>query len=185
MLHRALGTLLVLLAVAVLAAGCGDDSTSEGGDAASTDPGALDHVDGIVVTGPGDGFVLTPIDGGEDITFELGPAVQLGEVRAIEASGAPARVSYRPGEDPAVAASVLPAPTLGDDLETYEGTVVSVDADELVVDGEDGERTFDVSAADEGAFDVTHLQDHADEGEPIKVYFDPKSPDVGIAYEDA
>ncbi len=94
-------------------------------------------------------------------------------------------MTFRPGEDPLVAAAVVPVPKIDEGLSTFEGLVVSVDERELVVDGDGGPRTFDISGAGEGAFDILHLEEHAEEEAPIKVYFDPSSPDVGVTYEDA
>lgn len=178
---RALRFLLPIVAAGLLAACGGSDAPS------APDPnaaGSLDHADGAVAL-QGEVLVLTPKQGGDTVEFELGPEVQAAAVRALATSGSPARVTYRRGTDPLVAASVLPAPELGEGLETFEGQVASVDERELVIDGEGGERTFDISGADEGAFDVAHLQDHADEGEPVIVYYDPEAPEVGVAYEDA
>lgn len=175
-------TLLLVLVVALAVAGCGDEERPA---ASGSDAGSLSHVDGVVVLEDGQ-LRLTPADGGgEDLAFELGSEVERGQLRALEASGAPARVTYRPGEEPLLAVAVGSAPAVDDGVEAYEGQVVSVDAKQLVVDGPDGERTFDVSEAEAGAFDVPHLRDHADSREPIRVYVDPQAPDVGIAYEDA
>lgn len=173
---------LLLLLVAFVVAACGSDEPSSD---SGSDVGSLEHADGTIAL-QDDRIVLTPTDGqGETRTFEIGPEVEVARLRAIEASGAPARVSFRPEEEPPVAAAVSEAPAAGEGGETYEGTVVSVDEQKLVVKGSDGERTFDVSGADAGVFDVPHLQEHADSGEPIRVYTDPEAPDVGIAYEDA
>ena len=179
-IHALVLPVLRVAAAALLLAGCGGDDTSA--DDASASAG-IDHVDGIVAV-DGDGFVLTPIDGTDERSFTLGPEVTIAQVRAIEASGAPARVTFRGSEDD-IASSVVPAPAIGDDLESYEGNVASVDSTTLVVDGADGTREFDISSADEGAFDVSHLQDHKSEKAPIAVYFDPADPGIGIAYEDA
>ena len=80
---------------------------------------------------------------------------------------------------------MTPAPKLGEGVESYEGTLVSITADTLVVDGSDGERSFDISGADPGSFDVAHLSDHKAEAEPIRVYFQADTPEAGVAYEDA
>jgi hypothetical protein len=183
---KTLARRLALLLVAILVvAGCGSDDAAKTDGSASA-PGALTHIDGAVAVGDdGATFVLTPVDGSAAMTFTLGPEVALGEVRAIEAAGSPARVSYRPAEADPIAASVVPAPTLGDDLSTYEGSVVSVDENTIVIDGADGERTFDISGAEDNAFDIAHLEDHNSKGEPVRVYYAPDAPDVGIAYEDA
>ena len=177
--------LLAVMLVATLAlAGCGgSDEPSGSSEPDSNAAGALTHVDGTVVV-TDDGFTLTP-SSGDPIEFALGPEVQAAQVRAIEASGEAARVSFRLTEDAPIAAAVKPAPKLGEGVESYEGTVTSVDDATLVVEGADGERSFDISAADPGAFDARHLRDHSEAGEPIKVYFDPSTPDLGIAYEDA
>ena len=144
--------------------------------------GSITHVDGTIRV-DGSGFELTPKGGGDPVTFTLGPEVQLGEVRAIEATGAPARVSYRPGST--VAAAGVPAPKISEELRRYVGEVTAVDARSITIDGDDGERTFDISGADDGGFDVQHLRDHQAERSPVAVYYDPEAPDVGVAYEDA
>ena len=179
-------TLVALLASSVALAGCGgsdDDSgstTADGGGTSTT--ASLVHVDGTIAL-DGDTLTITPKDGSEPHSFSLGPAVTKAEVLALSASGAPARVTYREDED--VAAAVTPAPKVGEGVESYEGTVVLVNADKLVVDGPDGERAFDISGADAGAFDQAHLADHKAQAEPIRVYFQADAPLQGIAYEDA
>ncbi len=184
MLRPALRTTVALILATVALAGCGgsgDDANGTGGGPSGTE--ALVHVDGTI-TASGDTITLTPKDGSAAMEFTLGPAVQKAQVMAIAASGSPARVTYRPSED-GIAAAVGSAPELGEGVESYEGTVVSVDDSKIVIDGADGERTFDISAADPGAFDAAHLTDHRDKGEPIRVYFKTDAPDTGIAYEDA
>lgn len=177
---------VIALLPVLLLAGCGSgDDGGAGEDVDRPSAGSLSHVDGIIVLEE-DELVLTPSDGeGRDVRFTLGPEVEVGAVRAIEASGAPARVSYRPGKEPLVAAAVSQAPGADAGQGSYEGQVVSVDDRKLVIDGPDGKRTFDVSGAEAGAFDVPHLQEHAAQQEPVRVYFDPARPEVGLAYEDA
>ncbi len=177
-------SLIALLAASIAVAGCGgsddtDSSSTDGGDSSAA---AIVHVDGTIKL-DGDTLTITPKDGSEPHSFSLGPAVKKPEVLALASSGEPARVSYRDGED--VAAAVTAAPKLGEGVEAYEGKVVSVDDSTLVIDGADGERTFDISAADAGSFDVAHLEDHKSAGEAIRVYFQAAAPDAGIAYEDA
>lgn len=175
--------LSLLLVVATLAlAACGDDDTSSNGSGG--DVAAIEHlhVDGAV-RGREDGFVITTPDG-ETYDFEYGPAVKPAEVRALEAAGAQARVTFRPTEDTPVATDIGEKPDK-EGLETYEGLVVRVTATELVVDGADGERTFSIAGTDHAAFDPDHLEEHREREEPIVVYFDPEDPGTGIAYEDA
>lgn len=185
-MRASLPTLLSLVAAVLALSGCGgsDSTGTTATDESSDQAGAIIHVAGTLRSSD-DGFVLTPASGDETITFSLGPEVERAVVRALEASGTTVRVSYRPTEDAPVAASVEPAPALGEELETYEGQVVSVDAKQIVIDGEDGKRSFDISGAGDAAFDAAHLLEHAERDEPILVYFDPKAPRVGIAYEDA
>lgn len=181
-------TIVALLAASLALAGCGgsDDASSPADDdpkrdaASATAP--LVHVDGTIKL-DGDTLTVTPKDGSEPHSFSLGPAVKKAEVLAVSASGAPARVTYRDGED--VAAAVTPAPAVGDGVQSYEGTVVLVSSAKLVIDGADGERSFDISRADAGAFDQAHLADHKAQGEPIRVYFRADAPLLGVAYEDA
>lgn len=178
-------TFVALLISAVALAGCGGSDeesgsdTTEGGGSATA---ALVHEDGTIKL-DGDTLTITPKNGNEPYSFTLGPAVNRAEVLAMSASGAPARVTYREGED--VAAAVTPAPKVGEGVEAYEGLIVSVDDSTIVVKGDDGERSFDISGADAGAFDQEHLEDHKDESEPIRVYFQADAPELGVAYEDA
>lgn len=186
---RPLITLLVLACSILLLAGCGgSDEGDSGGGAKDADGGGgsatakLVHVDGTVKL-DGDTLTVTPKDGTDPHSFSLGPEVERGALMALASSGAPARVTYREGED--VAAAVAAAPKAGEGVDSYEGLIVSVDAKQLVIDGDAGERTFDISTADAGAFDTEHLADHQSAGEPIRVYFRADAPDAGVAYEDA
>lgn len=176
----------VVATIALLGCGGSNDNgstTDSNGDASAPKAAAaIVHVDGTI-TLEGETLTITPKDGSEPHSFALGPEVQQAEVLAIAASKAPARVTYREGED--VAAAVTPAPTKGAGIEAYEGLIVSVDSSSIVIDGSDGERTFDTSAADPGAFDTHHLEAHKTEAEPVRVYFRVSAPDAGISYEDA
>ncbi len=185
MFARTIRTMLLMLAATILVAACGGSSSSSNDTKSNAGgAGSLTHVDGTI-TLAGDGFTLQPKAGGAATTFTLGPEVEQGALRAIAASGQAARVSYRAGDDPLIAASVRPAPKIGEGMQSYVGTIVKVDASTLVVDGDDGERTFDISGADADVFDVPHLEEHEAQSSPIRVYYDPKAPDVGVAYEDA
>lgn len=181
-------TTVALLAASLALVGCGgsDDASSTAGDNAKEDAASatepLVHVDGTIKL-DGDTLTVTPADGSEPRSFSLGPAVQKAEVLAASASGTPARVTYRDGED--VAAAVTPAPAVGEGVQSYAGSVVLVTSTKLVIDGADGERSFDISGADAGAFDQAHLADHKAQGEPIRVYFRADAPLLGVAYEDA
>jgi hypothetical protein len=175
--------LVLLVVVALVFAGCGSSGSTDASTDSGSDAGKLTHVDGTIVVS-GDGFTLTPKNGDAAKEFTLGPEVQLGALKALESSGAPARVTYRSG-DTLVAASVVPAPAIGEELDSYEGTVVSIDESQITLKGDDGEKTFDISGASDDAFDVAHLKDHASEGSPVRVYVDPAAPKVGVAYEDA
>lgn len=179
--RRASLVLLLVVAGACTLASCGGGEAGEGGEAPSA--GALIHVDGTVEV-HGDAFDVTPKQG-DVVTFTYGSKVDRAGVRAFAASGAPARVSYRLGEDDPVAVSVRAAPALGEGLQSYVGTIASVSDEEIVIDGSDGERAFTIGAADREAFDVPHLRQHQDDSTPVRVYFDPDEPTAGIAYEDA
>ncbi len=172
---------LVIAVAAFVAVGCGgsDDGSDVGG---GSGPASLTHLDGTL-TQQGETYVLTPKEGGEPKEFTLGPEVPAAQAAAIVSSGEPARVTYREGET--VAASIGPAPKAGEGVEAYEGLVVSVDDAAIVISGDDGERTFDISGADAGAFDSAHLEEHQQAGEAIRVYFRSDAPDAGISYEDA
>jgi hypothetical protein len=174
---------LILLTSMLVLAGCGSDDAADSGTATGIEAGKLTHVDGTIVVSA-DGFRLTPKNGDAAMEFTLGPEVQLGALKALESSGAAARVTFRSG-DRLVAAAVVPAPAIGEDLESYVGTVSSIDDTQITLDGDDGERSFDISGAGEAAFDVAHLKDHSSEGSPVRVYFDPKAPKLGVTYEDA
>lgn len=177
--------LLVAALAAVALVGCGassEDGATTGRSTAGT--GRLIHVDGTLQPAE-DGFVLTPSSGDAAITFRLGPAVQAATVRALEVSGAPARVSYRLTDQEPVAAAVVAAPKIDAGLAHYDGTIVDVDATSLTVDGADGSRTFTIAPQDAAGFDVEHLREHRSQQAPVRIYFDPKTPDAAVAYEDA
>lgn len=176
--------MIMVIAFMVGAYGCGESTDPASASKSSSSLGVLDHVDGTLTENKG-GFVLSPTDGSDSVAFVLGPEVEVGAIRALEAARIPARVSFQPDTSPLVAASVLPAPKLGEGMESVKGLVVSVDAEQLVIEGTQGKRKFDISASAEGAFDIAHLEEHSEQREAIKVYFDPKAPSVGIAYEDA
>lgn len=175
---------LTLLAAAIALTGCDNDASKSASTTVDFEvERAHLHVDGTVAS-KGDGFVLTPMSGDEPITFGYGPEVAVAEIRALEASKAVARVTFEPTEDAPVALGVDEAPKL-EGLDTYDGTVVSINDDSLVIDGPDGKRTFTVVPSD--GFDIEHLREHEDEGSPVRLYFDDDA-DVGplaVAYEDA
>ncbi|MCW2924340.1 MAG: hypothetical protein JWM98_1744 [Thermoleophilia bacterium] len=176
-----------LIAAACLAlAGCGGGS-GDSKDSSTGDAGSLQHVDGTLAAA-GDGFTVTP-KGKDPITFTAGPAVQPAALRALEASGAKAHVTYREqaGADP-VAASVAAAPEIDASLASYEGQVKAVSSTSITLDGADGARTFRIEADDREAFDVAHIKEHKAEGSAIRVYYRPASgdyPAAAAAYEDA
>jgi hypothetical protein len=183
---RTLPTLLVLGFATIALAGCGSSSSSSSPSSAATDKGAVTHVDGTIVA-HGDGFTLSPTHGGEKLEFTPGSSVEGVQVKALEASGAPARVSYRMADKPPyTAVSVTPTPSIGEGMQSFAGTITQVSSSSITLTNSHGKaRTFDISGADPDAFDVSHLKEHKSEGSPVKVYFDPKQPDAGLAYEDA
>jgi hypothetical protein len=181
-LVRAVGA---LLASAVLAAGCGGDASSSD-DALPTGAGALIHVDGTLTVANDGNITLTPADGGEPYTFQIGPEVQRGTLRALEAAGQRARVNYRLSETTPIAVAVTSAPIIPEGTPTYEGMVRSITSEEIVIDGEDGERAFVIRPEDRIAFDVPHLTDHIEQKTPVRVYYeDARGGGLAIAYEDA
>lgn len=179
--------LLTVALVAAIAAGCGGGSDGDGGDTTTTGSGAaLVHADGTIAVGDDGMLTLKPANGDDTMTFELGDEVQRGTIRALEASGAKTRVSFRVTDQTPVAVSVVPAPEIGADAKSYVGTVVTITSEQIVVDGPDGERAFTIAPADRIAFDVPHLSDHADKGEAVRVFYrSTPAGDAGIAYEDA
>lgn len=180
-------TLAVLALTLVTATGCGggdsgDDASADGSNS-SSGVAALVHVDGVVAA-TDDGFTVTPSDGSAVRTFTAAPEIERSAVMALAASGEPARVAYRDG-DTLVAAAIAPAPKLDEGVDAVKGLIVSVDASKLVIKTDDGERIFDISSAEPAAFDVGHLQEHADDAGPILVYFRADAPDAAVAYKDA
>lgn len=185
---RAFLPALLLLAAITLSACGGGTSASNDGDANGGDhagePAHL-HVDGALRTAD-DGFVLTPPGDEEPISFAYGDGVEQGKVRALEATGATVRVTFEPTEDKPVASDVREAPN-HDGLDTYEGAVESIESGELVIDGDDGRRTFRLGMEDER--DIEHLGEHAGNGEPVRVYLAAAASGSDertvVAYEDA
>ncbi|MEO6867826.1 MAG: hypothetical protein ABI200_07375, partial [Gaiellales bacterium] len=87
--------------------------------------------------------------------------------------------------DKPVAALVIPAPEISEELRGYKGLIKAVDDTKIEIDGPDGKRSFKIAAEDREGFDIPHLRDHQKENAPVRVYFDPKTPDLALAYEDA
>lgn len=180
-----LPVLLALLVLGALASGCGGDDPESGGSGrAGSGSGTLEHVDGVLSATGDDSFSVDPREG-EPLSFTYGPEVQRAAVRAIESTGGRARVTWRDTDDGRLAVSVEPAPVVEGDVATYEGMVTEVSSTSISIDGPDGERTFAIPASLSGAFDVDHLQEHADEDSPVRIYFEQSAPDDAIAYEDA
>jgi hypothetical protein len=182
---------LIIMGGATLAlAGCGSSSGSgsNSSSGSASGGGSVTHVDGtIAASANGDGFTLTPKHGAPAIDFKVGGSVEGVQLKALEASGAPARVSYRDtGDDPLTAVSVEAAPKIGEGLQSFVGTLTDVETGKLVLKGDDGSsRTFTISAEDAESFELPHLRDHMKQHSAIRVYFDPKQPDAALAYEDA
>lgn len=179
-----LAVLLVAASMAVAGCGGGDDSS----DDTAKGPGALSHVDGTLVM-QGNRLMVVPEGNGAADEFLVGSGVANSTIQALVASKARARVFYRAdGDDePArMAVAVQPAPTAGNGAKTYEGQITKVSSSSITIDGDDGTRTFAIKGADEAAFDVEHLEEHRDEGEPVRVYYrgSDASPNA-VAYEDA
>lgn len=179
-------TCLVVFGAALCLAGCGatDEPKNDAG------PSALLQLDGTIKAGGAESatFTVTPkAEGEEDITFGYGPEIARAAVQAMAASGTVARVYYRPTTKAPVAASVREAPEYGEDVLDYTGTISLVDDERIVIAGPNGERSFDITDAEEDAFDQPHLKDHQDEGTEVKVYFRDSGEGllVGLGYEDA
>lgn len=186
--------ILLLLALAALLAGCGSDDPGTAGDeradsaeTSGDSPGApAQHLDGTVKV-EGESIVLTP-EGRAPMTLDLGEDVAIAQVRALEASGAVARVTFEPatGERNGLAIDVRETPRQQAGTDAFSGTVVEVDAKQITIKGDSGTRTFAMGIAD--AHEVEHLQEHADSGSPVKVFLDDAGSDAGaavVAYEDA
>ncbi len=178
-MNQRLNTFVLALASALLA-GCGQGSDPDAGDRSAA--GRLLEVDGRIVA-TGETFELDPVAEGERFVFAYGPEVPRAAVQALAASGETARVSYRPTAEQPIATAVEPAPAFGEDVASYTGTIAELGDGAIVIDGPDGKRSFDISEADERAFDVPHLEDHKAEGSKVKVYY--RADSVGLAYEDA
>ncbi len=179
-------TSLIAIAAAIFVTGCG--SSDESGDAVG--PGTLLQVDGTISNAEAGTKTIsvTPKAAGEqDITFVYGPEVAPAQILAMSAAGTVVRVSYRPTTDAPVAASVKEAPEYGEDVLDSTGTIALVDKERIVIDGPNGERSFDIRDADGEAFDQSHLKDHKDEGSKVKVYFRDAGDGLltGLGYEDA
>lgn len=185
--HRRPRTALVVAVAATLLAGCGsgDDPTGSGPAGASGSSGAsLTHVDGTLALS-GETLTVTPSSGGAAIVMTLGPDVERGALQSVVAAGGTARVLYVDDDAP-IAAKVEAAPDVDPAAKTYTGAVTKVTVGTLTIDGPDGERTFEVGAADREAFDLEHLEDHRDSGERVKVYYRAADgTDTALAYEDA
>lgn len=188
---------LTLLASSLLLVACGGGPESGTGDRtgqqpaprdAGQHPGEVEHVDGIIRT-TDDGFVLEPRAAGrEALEFRAGPEVERSQLRALEAAGTDARVSYRADDGERVAVAVAQAPRIDEGLHAYEGEVVSVADSRVVVEGADGRRTFRVDPRAGDAFDLEHLREHADSEHPVIIHYRPEEDvdgGVAMAYEDA
>lgn len=186
--------ILLPLALAALLAGCGGsgDSTDGSDQRAATTGASADadkvpaqHLDGSVRI-DGETLVLTP-ENRAPIRLQLGEEVAIAQVRALEASGAIARVTFEPatGDDHGVAIDVRATPQ-HQGAQTYTGVVTKVDAEQITIKGDGGVKTFAMGIDD--AHEVEHLQEHADTGSPVKVFLGEAGSDAGpvvVAYEDA
>lgn len=184
-ISRSTTLLLLLVALLLVAAGCGGDDAA-GNDETTTEAQAvsLTHVDGAIeLVGPT--LTVTPSNGGEEITLAVGPAIEPGAVQALAAAGTKARVYYRDEAEP-TAAKVEEAPTRAIGATVYEGQVVKVSAARIVIDGDDGEKTFTIRDEDRAAFDVDHLTEHRGEAEAVRVYVQRDADgEYAVSYEDA
>jgi hypothetical protein len=185
---------LFLALAAALFAGCGDsddsgssskDASTSGATQSDDDSAAQEkqHLDGTIKV-EGTQLVLTP-EGRAPITLELGDDVERAEVQALASSGAPARVEFTPatGEGNGTVVSVH-AQTPHEGAQKFEGTVTKVDESSITLKGDAGEKTFPLSPS--VAEEVDHLNEHASEGEPIRVFLEKDGGTLTvIAFEDA
>jgi hypothetical protein len=183
-IHRRILLLTLALVGALIIAGCGSDGSSTTSNASGTDGGSLQHVDGTVELS-GETLTVTPSAGGDPIELGLGPAIARGPLQALVASGAKSRVFYTSGDTP-LAAKVEAAPTAEDGAQTYDGQVVKVSSSSITIDGDDGQRTFEIRSADREGFDTAHLKEHRAEGSAVRIYYRAEGgTDHAVAYEDA
>lgn len=179
----ALRALFVLL-LAIAIAGCGSGGTGSKDTASGADGVTLTHVDGTLAVDGGE-LTVTPAKG-TAMTLAVGPAVAKGELQALAASGAKARVFYAEQGDP-IAAKVEAAPSAGDGAKTVEGVITKVSASSISVQTSDGDkRTFSIEPADRSAFDTEHLEEHEAESSPVRIYYRADGGvEHAVAYEDA
>ncbi|MCW2973102.1 MAG: hypothetical protein JWN72_1375 [Thermoleophilia bacterium] len=175
---------LLVVVIAIVVAGCGGDA-SPAGTTASGDGGvSLTHVDGTLEV-TGDDLTVTPAKGSA-VTLAVGPAVGKGELQALAASGAKARVFYAEQGDP-IAAKVEAAPSAGDGAKTVDGVITKVSTSSITIQTSEGDaRTFGIEPIDRSAFDTEHLQEHEVEGSPVRIYYRAEGGvEHAVAYEDA
>ena len=185
-MNRSVTSIICCVATVLAVAGCGGSGSDSkaagtgGGDAGVT----LTHVDGVVSVA-GDKLTVAPSSGAGQ-TFEIGPAVQRGELQALVAAGTKARVFYTSDATP-IAARVEAAPKASAGAKTFDGDVTKVSSTSITLRGSDGSsRTFSIRDEDASAFDVAHLTEHRDAGEPVRVYYRSEGgTDYAVSYEDA
>ncbi|MBC7461195.1 MAG: hypothetical protein H7287_07525 [Thermoleophilia bacterium] len=194
---RSRSTALVFIALllpALLLAGCGDSTPKVGGSSAS-DGVALTHVDGTLAVS-GDRVTVTPSTGAP-VPLTIGPAVGKGELQALAASGAKARVFYAE-KGAKIAAKVEAAPVDGasgnasgsasGSAKTLDGVITKVSKSSISILSSGGEaHTFSIHTEDQSAFDVAHLNEHAAEESPVRIHYRTggDGSDFAVSYEDS
>lgn len=175
---------LALLVLALVAAGCGGDSSSATTGETGAGGQQLTHVEGTLRVVGNDTIEVTAPGSGQPVQVGIGPEVELAAVQAIAASGEPARVLFADEADP-VAVRVESATTVEPGTDSYVGTVVRVSAEEITIDGDDGERTFAIEGEDRSAFD-SHLEEHQEGGDKVEVFIaEEDGRDRAKSYQDA
>lgn len=175
---------LSVLLMSLLVAGCGGSASSSNG-ASSADGVSLTHIDGTLTVRGGD--VTVTRASGAAVQLAVGPAVGKGELQALAASGAKARVFYAE-KGAKIAAKVEPVPTASAGAKTIDGVITKASTSSISIQTSDGAaHTFTIRAEDRSAFDTAHLQEHAAEDSPVRIYYRTGADGThdAVAYEDA